>query len=483
MHEVQVDPIPLARLEPLLSPDRVERLRTYTALAPGLLAGRVVWNVNSTAQGGGVAEMLHALLAYARGAQTDTRWLTISADPAFFAITKRLHNHLHGSPGDSGALGEAERAHYRAVTEANLARLAEQVAPGDIVLLHDPQTAGLVEGVRRLGAIAVWRSHIGRDTPNELTDGAWEFLREEVRDADAFIFSRSAYPPPWIPDDRLWIIPPSLDPFTAKNVSMETNEVQAALLRAGLVQTEAVAATLRFTRRDGRTGRVREHHGLLQDGGTIPGTAQVVLQVSRWDRLKDMQGVLTGFAEHLDEMPDTAHLLLAGPEVEGVTDDPEGQAVLQECLAAWKDLPAAARDRVHLACLPMDDSDENAYLVNALQRHASVVVQKSLVEGFGLTVTEPMWKGRPVVASAVGGIADQIESGVSGILLPDPLDLGAFAEQVGRLLHDEESSRRLGTAAHSRVQDRFLGDRHLTQYVDLFRTLLAQGPPASRAGR
>ncbi|QNN53634.1 glycosyltransferase [Nocardioides mesophilus] len=472
MQEVEVDAIPLARLETLLAPDRVDRLRMYAARARELLAGRVVWNVNATAQGGGVAEMLQALLAYARGAHTDTRWLTLNADPAFFAITKRLHNQLHGAPGDGGDLGDAERVVYEKVLAENLESLRSRVRAGDIVLLHDPQTAGLVDGIRRSGAYAVWRCHIGRDTPHPLADRAWDFLRDYVEPADAVIFSRAQYPPAWVSRDRLWVIPPSLDPFTAKNVGMEPAVAQVTLQRAGLVATGAVDGSLRFTRRDGSDGFVREHYGLLREGGSIPGTGQVVLQVSRWDRLKDMQGVMIGFVEHLDELPETAHLLLAGPDVSGVTDDPEGAAVLAECLHAWRDLPAPARSRVHLACLPMDDIDENAYLVNALQRHASVVVQKSLVEGFGLTVTEPMWKGRPVVASAVGGIQDQIEDGVSGLLLPDPNDHGSFGREVSKVLHDAELSARLGTAAHSRVQDRFLGDRHLIQYVDLFETLI-----------
>ena len=127
-----------------------------------------------------------------------------------------------------------------------------------------------------------------------------------------------------------------------------------------------------------------------------------------------------------------------------------------------------------MACLPMDDVDENAYLVNALQRHAAVVVQKSLVEGFGLTVTEPMWKARPVVASGVGGIQDQIEDGVSGILLPDPTDYGSLGKHVRELLYDGERATRLGEAARDRVRDRFLGDRHLIQYVDLFEVLLSR---------
>jgi trehalose synthase len=184
-----------------------------------------------------------------------------------------------------------------------------------------------------------------------------------------------------------------------------------------------------------------------------------------------MAGVLTGFAEHLPDLPPDVHLMLAGPETAGVTDDPEGAEVFEECRALRAERPAEVQQRIHLCSLPMDDTDENAFLVNALQRHATVVVQKSLVEGFGLTVTEPMWKGRPVLASRVGGIQDQIVDGDNGLLLRDVGDLEEYAAALGRLLGDDELAQRLGEAAHESVRDRYLGDRHLMQYVDLFERL------------
>ena len=144
------------------------------------------------------------------------------------------------------------------------------------------------------------------------------------------------------------------------------------------------------------------------------------MQVSRWDRLKDMSGVLHAFTEHLDAMPDDTHLMLVGPAVDGVADDPEGAAVLAECTEQWQGLPRRAQERSHLVTLPMDDLDENAHLTNAIRHHATVLLQKSLVEGFGLTVTEALWRARPVIASAIGGITDQITDGVDGLLLPDP---------------------------------------------------------------
>ena len=474
MREVDVDAIPLDRLAGLLSPVRAARLAGYAERARALLAGRTVWNVNATSRGGGVAEMLQALLAYSRGAGVTTRWLVLSGDPEFFTITKRLHNVLHGMAGDGGPLGIDEQKHYIEVLERNAAVLGPMVSPGDIILLHDPQTAGLARMLADRGAHVVWRCHIGRDTQTPLTDAGWAFLRPHIEEVGAFIFSRRAYAPDWVPAERLWVIPPSLDPFSAKNTELSPADVDAALREAALVDTGKNHGSLEFTRRDGSTGRVRGHRRLLLDGGPVTRGARLVLQVSRWDRLKDMAGVLTAFATHLDQLPPDVHLMLVGPDVAGVSDDPEGAEVLRECHGLWEALPPATRARAHLACLPMDDIDENAHLVNCLQRRAAVVVQKSLVEGFGLTVTEPMWKARPVVASAVGGIQDQIVHGESGLLIDDPQDLETFAGHLQAVLTDEEYARMLGTGARSRVMDRYLGDRHLTQYVDLFESLEAR---------
>jgi trehalose synthase len=170
-------------------------------------------------------------------------------------------------------------------------------------------------------------------------------------------------------------------------------------------------------------------------------------------------------------MANKAHLVLAGPNVTGVADDPEAGDVFAAVLATWRSLPHATRNRVHLASLPTDDVSENAIIVNALQRHATVVVQKSLREGFGLTVTEAMWKARPVVASAIGGIGDQIEDRKNGYLLADPSDLDAFAETVREVLDDPGDAARVGEAARERVREQFLGVRHLLQYAKLIETI------------
>ncbi|HET8560524.1 MAG TPA: glycosyltransferase [Marmoricola sp.] len=473
MREVEIEAVSLDRLSSLLSLARVQRVAEYSALARELLAGRVVWNVNATASGGGVAEMLQALLAYARGTGVETRWLVLDGTPDFFTLTKRLHNLLHGSPGDRGPMGDEERATYESVLTANVGQLRDRVSPGDFVLLHDPQTAGLVVPLRDAGAHVIWRSHIGRDTGNEFTETGWEFLRPYVGSAEATVFTRTAYVPDWLPPEETRIIPPSIDPFTAKNMLLADPEVHATLRRAGLVDLPDISGEITFARRDGTTGSVRSHSGIFATDGPVPGDVRYLLQVSRWDRLKDMGGVLTAFAGHLDAFPPDVHLVLAGPEVAGVADDPEGKEVLEECLGLWRTLPAETQQRVHLAVLPMDDVDENAHLVNALQQHASLVVQKSLVEGFGLTVTEPMWKARPVVASRIGGIQDQIVNGESGLLVDDPVDLTAFADACVAVLSDSALADRLGLAARERVRDLFIGDRQLIQYVDLFADLLA----------
>jgi trehalose synthase len=191
-----------------------------------------------------------------------------------------------------------------------------------------------------------------------------------------------------------------------------------------------------------------------------------VVQVSRWDRLKDPLGVLEGFARHV---PDAlgAHLLLAGPAAASVSDDPESDQVLRQVRRAGAALPRAARNRVHLACLPMEDLEENGAVVNAIQRRADVIVQKSLAEGFGLTVAEAMWKARPVLASRVGGIQDQIRHGTSGLLLEDPSDLVGFGRGIQTLLSDRDRAQRLGEQAHRRVGQEYLAPRRLTQELDL----------------
>jgi trehalose synthase len=244
--EVVIHPLSLDRLAEVIPPERGERLYEAAEATRTLLQHRRVWNVNTTAQGGGVAEMLQTLLAYGRGAGIDTRWLVMAGDTRFFRITKRLHNKLHGASGDGGALGAAERSHYLDITQRNEAALLARVRPGDVVLLHDPQTAGMTRAVLDAGARVVWRCHVGSDTTNSATDEGWAFLREFVEPADAMIFSRAEYAPSWLPRTKLRVIPPSLDPFSAKNTALSPKDVAAALRLAGLVDLRSSGGSASF---------------------------------------------------------------------------------------------------------------------------------------------------------------------------------------------------------------------------------------------
>ena len=465
---VPLSPRDPAQFRDLLGP-AFEEVEEAISRAPRIFAGRVMWHVNSTARGGGVVELLESLLTYTRGAGVDARWVVIDGDEEFFRITKRIHNNLHGFAGDGGSLGAAERDVYERTLSRNEEELIGIVSEGDVVYCHDPQTAGLVAPLIADGATVVWRCHVGFDLPNDTARKAWDFLRPYVEAADAYVFSRREFVWEGLADEKLWIIPPSIDVFTPKNQELSPETVAAILRRTGLASGRASAAPA-FMRLDGSPGRVDRVADLDQDA-PIPPDVPLLAQVSRWDALKDPVGVLCGFVEHLRD-PD-AHLLLAGPSAEAVADDPEGAAVLAEVRTKRASLPPEVRSRVHLACLPMADVQENAAIVNAIQRRADIVVQKSLAEGFGLTVAEAMWKARPVVAGRRGGIQDQIPNGDVGLLLDDPSDLRAFAEACDGLLADPARAERMGAAAREWVIERFLGPRHLLQYLNLLDELLA----------
>jgi trehalose synthase len=475
-HPVTIRPLPPQRFAALLG-DAYAEVEDAMGRAGKLFAGRAVWHLNSTARGGGVVELLTSLLAYARGAGVDARWIVIAGDEEFFRVTKRIHNHLHGVPGDGGELGAAERAGYERALASNAVALGTTVRRGDIVFLHDPQTAGLVAPLKAAGARVVWRCHVGVDRPNELVRRAWDFLRPYVEPAEAYVFSRPQFAWDGLDAQRVWIVPPSIDAFSAKNQELNRTTVRAILKVAGL-EADGPKPAPTFVREDGTPGRVDRAAELDQDGPP-PADEPLICQVSRWDRLKDPAGVLEGFAEHLDH--GGSHLLLAGPEVAAVTDDPEGAEVLEEIRARRATLRAPLRSRVHLACLPMADVEENAAIVNAIQRRADIVVQKSLAEGFGLTVAEAMWKERPVVATAVGGIQDQIADGKSGILIDDPSDLAAFGAALRGLLDDPGRARRIGEAARERIRREFLGTHQLIRYLGFLERLLAEPETRRRA--
>ena len=453
---------PVEPFREIVQPATMDRLEDAARRVALLLAGRTVWHVNSTAEGGGVAEMLHSLLGYYRACGLDAKWVVLAATTDFFRVTKRIHNRLHDTPGDGGQLDQRERMIYERGLSASKDALLPRVASGDVVILHDPETFGLAPALSACGAIVICVCHVGVDLAGLLARSTWEFFARDTDAARAVVFSRSAYVWSTIEPARSQIIPPCIDPFSANNSDLDAVTCRAILSASSLVpagidgpiHVDTPRATELWVRRPAR---------VVEDVCLTPVTPLVV-QVSRWDRLKDPEGVLQGFLAGVPEASG-AHLVLAGPAEGSVSDDPEGHATFTSVLERWERLPAAERSRVHIASLPMEDLAENAAIVNALQRRADVVVQKSPAEGFGLTVTEAMWKERIVVASRVGGIQDQIDDGIDCVLV-DPLDLDGFGAEVEGILNGVPHEE-MGRRAKDRVRSAYLPPHHLTAYLEL----------------
>jgi len=470
VEEVDLPELAAGKFRRLMAQREWSRFSRSLERGQSLFERRTLWHVNSTAQGGGVAEMLQSVLCYLVGAGITTRWAVIEGNQEFFDLTKRIHNLLHGSPGDGGKLGRAEMAAYDATLAAESASITEQVRPGDVVVLHDPQALGLAPVLDQAGAVVVWACHVGRDEPNKLTRTAWRALLPYAKAAQVCTFSRPQYAWEGLDKERVAVIPPCLDAFSPKNQRLVSRTV-AAILNAARIVPSAREGKAEFTRQDGSRAKVATPARMIE-GGPIPATAPIITQISRWDPLKDMAGVMKAFTDHVPEELG-AHLVLAGPDPEAVADDPEGKETFQAVKAAWENLSDEMRRRVHLACLPMDDLEQNAATVNALQRRSEVVVQKSLAEGFGLTVAEAMWKSRPVVGSRLGGIQDQIEAGRSGLLVDDPRDLEECGAALTRLLRDRKRAGAMGKRAHQRVGREYLAPVYLGRYLDLFGELIS----------
>ena len=449
----------------------IERVCAAEQHAAELLGGRTVWMVNSTAVGGGVAQLLRTLLPYWRGAGIDVRWMVLRGSAEFFRVTKRFHNHLQGQPGDDDVLAVGELTTLDQAAHQHARVLASQLAPGDVVVLNDPQTAAMSVPLARAGATVVWCCHVGIDNDNEFSRNAWMCLRPRLAGVQRFVFSRYTSLPEWLGGAETSILTPGIDPASTKNLPMSEDAALAILQHLGLAAgVSAAAASYECT--DGSTATLAARPTVLDsDGAPDWSRNPVVVSLARWDRIKDPLGVLDGFLERVLAASD-AHLLLAGPDANQVADDPEAAAVLAEVRERWRRLPSSARARVHLACLPLTSPHENDAMVNAIQRQAAVVVKKSLQEGFGLGVTEAMWKARPVVASAVGGHLEQIEHLHSGLLVEDPADVGAFGDAILELLRDPPLAARLGQTARERVRALFLNDRHFMRWVEVLGSAL-----------
>lgn len=370
------------------------------------LADKRIVTINSTAVGGGVAEILNRMVPMCQQLGVDLRWDVMKGGEDFFAVTKRIHNALHGR---AESFTPADRAVYRATTEANLATLD---LDADIVFIHDPQPAGLVAArQRRPGSGWLWRCHIDVSAPQA---DVWEFLSEPVRAYDAAVFSAPAFTRDLAMPQVM--IAPSIDPLSDKNRELPESEIDAIMQRL-----------------------------------RVPRDKPIVTQVSRFDRLKDPLGVVAAFK--LARPYNDCRLVLAGGSA---SDDPEGAEVLAQVQAAAADDPD-----IHVLALPPTANLE----INALQRASTIVLQKSLKEGFGLTVSEALWKGKPVIAAAVGGIPLQIAHRYSGILTHT---VEGTAFWIKQLLNAPDYARRLGDNGREHVRTNFLLTRHLRDYLLLF---------------
>jgi trehalose synthase len=369
------------------------------------LVGKRVVNVNSTRVGGGVAEILGRLIPLLSEVGVEARWEVIHGTEDFFALTKNLHNALHGKPH---AFTVEDREIFADATRRNLESLN---LDADIFFIHDPQPAGLISAKEKIGGGWIWRCHIDVSAP---APGAWEFIAPMVERYDLSVFSAPifarALPMPQV------LISPSIDPLSDKNRELSQSEIEAVLNKLG-----------------------------------IRNDKPMVTQVSRFDRLKDPLGVLAAW--RIARQRVDCQLVLAGG---GASDDPEGAQVLREVREQAGDDPD-----VHILELPPTSNFE----INAIQRASTVILQKSLKEGFGLTVAEALWKSKPVIAGAVGGIPLQITHRYSG-LLSHTVEGTAF--WIKQLLQAPEYAQRLGTNGHNHVRANFLLTRHLRDYLLAF---------------
>lgn len=429
-------------------------LRQRAAMLADRLGTTRIWHVSSTATGGGVAELLWSSITYHRMLGLPAQWLVTEAEPEFFQLTKRIHHGLHGR-GIPVFTREDEEL-YRSVTARFAAGLAERLAPGDLALLHDPQTAGAVPSLVEAGVRVAWRCHVGTRGGGAVFAATWEFLRPYVEQVPHSVFTDAGFAPDFLPPERRAVITPSIDPGSAKNRELSAGRQRELLAGIGLLP--------------GSPDGAAEPVGYTIQDAPLPHDAPVVTQVSRWDPLKDMLGVLRTFTADL-ALYSRAHLVLAGPDPADIPDDPEGAAVFAEVRHTWETLPPDARARVHLVMLSLRDLALNGLAVNAVQRRSTIVAQKSLEEGFGLTVTEAMWKARPLVVSGVGGLLVQITDKATGLLV-DPLDYPAFGKALDELLRRPDYATELGLAARRECQERFLVSRELSDYLALYTRML-----------
>ena len=372
------------------------------------LAGARVVHVNSTRVGGGVAEILTKLVPLMQELGIDTHWEVITGESEFFECTKGMHNTLQGN---RIPLGESLLRVYEETNARNAEILRPKLNDADFVFIHDPQPAALLRHCPERKGKWVWRCHIDASHPYR---PVWKYLHDFVAPYDASIFSLAAFAQE-LPHPQ-YLIPPSIDPLSDKNVELDPKVIQE-----------------------------------IAEKYRIDPERPVIVQVSRFDRFKDPVGVIRAYQLAKQFVP-ALQLLLAGG---GAADDPEGEAVLSEVKASARGDPD-----IHVLLLPPDAH----HAINALQRAADIVLQKSVREGFGLTVTEAMWKGKPVIGGDVGGIRLQVINHHTGFLVNTP---EGAALRIRYLLHQPEKIEEMGRKARIFVRDNFLITRHLREYTTL----------------
>lgn len=430
---------PLTRMESVVGAGRVAQVRAALRSAQRQLDGRAIWHVSENTSRGGVAEALGTVLPYLNSEGIVSHWLSMQGSPEFRKLTKELYYCLCGVARQSAVKRVRKaRALYEQVCRDTAARIVGRVDRSSLIIVHDHQAAGLLPYLRDAGYTAIWRIHVSHQSGAEVALRAWDFLSPYAAAAHVAVVSTPGSAPVEALVGRCRVIPLSIDPFAVKN-----HPIQGGWGSDAVVDPPGVTQMPRY-------------------GDPVPRGVPLITQVSRWDKVKDIPGVIRMFVEHVDPSLG-AHLALVGPQT---VQDRHGHEVFMECVRLWSRLGYRHRRRIHLVRVPAGDLSEHARVINAVQRRSTGIVQRSRAEGFGLTVTEAGWKAKPVVASSVGGISYQVEHGRTGFLVSDIDDLHAMGAALNRVISDPELARRLGENARDRVREKFLIDTHLHNIAD-----------------
>ena len=458
----------------------VKEFRTEASIFVPKLQKRKIWMINSTETGGGVAEMLPRLVSVMRQLGLDVDWAVMETDKlAFFNLTKKIHNNIHGKADPF--FNEEHREVYEQVNFENANEFLKIVSPDDFVIIHDPQPMGMAKILRshHPNLKLIWRCHIGLDEENEQTKNAWDFLGEYFEYYDHQVYSAPEYIPKNL-TGHVSVVHPSIDPLTAKSKDLTTHRISGILSNAGLIPNLHPTVTEPFVAQAQRLQANGEFASPMtpQDIGLL--YRPIITQVSRWDRLKGFFPLIEGFAmmkkkldgwnngpDKLKEPVRISRLVLAGPDPEAVKDDPEGLEVLNELIDYFCNLPKDIQEDIALVVLPMKSTEENALIVNAIQRCSTVIVQNSLREGFGLTATEAMWKTKPVMVSNACGLRQQVRDQIDGKMISNPEDPEMIAKTLMEMLANPDQREIWASNAQRRVIDNFLIMTHVKNWISV----------------